>query len=233
MTFDYKEILKWPRLQFKKLRIMLAWLGGIILFLNLDITDESFLAGAPIALVGELIRIWASGHMEKKGEKLATGGPFAYTRNPLYVGSFLIGLGIVTVCGDPYFILLFLAGYGFVYWGTVKKEENDLSQLFGETYRRYCLQVPRFFPRFTPYPDREKTVFQPRFLVKHREQVAMMGVLLLLSGLYLWGKLMLDRESIGWKEGLAIGTASAMAAGLLTEWLLRVLKKEKKKAGKN
>jgi len=227
MKFDFKEILKSPRLQFKKLRILLAWLGGIVLFLNLNISDESFLIGAPIAILGELVRVWASGHMERKGAKLATGGPFAYTRNPLYVGSFLMGLGIVILCGNPYFIAIFLLGFGFVYRGTVLKEEKDLEELFGDTYRDYCKAVPRFFLRLSPYPAREKTSFQPQFLLKHREHVTLMGLFLLLSGLYLWNYLNYEDEGVRGSDVVAAGTVLLMTAGLVLEWLFRALKRRK------
>ena len=71
------------RLQPKKLRLLLAWTGGILLVFNTRIDDQSFRLGIPVVLLGEFIRILASGYLEKKRQKLASSGPFAYVRNPL------------------------------------------------------------------------------------------------------------------------------------------------------
>ena len=81
------------RLQPKKLRLLLAWTGGILLIFNTRIDEQSFLVGIPVVILGELIRILASGYLEKKGQKLATSGPFAFVRNPLYIGNFTLGFG--------------------------------------------------------------------------------------------------------------------------------------------
>ena len=79
------------RFKFKKLRVLLAWVGGVILFLNSHSNERSFRIGIPIVIAGELMRLWSLGFIERKGKKLATCGPFAYVRNPLYVGNFLMG----------------------------------------------------------------------------------------------------------------------------------------------
>ena len=114
------------RLQFKKLRLLLAWLGGIFLLLNSHISDESFRWGVPLVILGELIRILASGYLEKKGTKLATAGPFAYVRNPLYVGNFFLGLGFVVMSHNLINVAIFLSGFFLLYRGTIRNEEARL-----------------------------------------------------------------------------------------------------------
>ncbi|HNV87093.1 MAG TPA: isoprenylcysteine carboxylmethyltransferase family protein [Candidatus Omnitrophota bacterium] len=227
MKTNLESIAKWRRFQFKKLRILLAWIGGMILFYYSGISETTFWAGFPLVILGELTRIWAAGHVERKGQKLATDGPFAYARNPLYIGNFLLGLGFVTVCGNVLFIAIFLIGFGIVYWGTIRKEEKDLSELFGKTYQEYCRQVPRIFPRFSPYPGREKFSFQWPLILKHREHVTAMAVVLGLSGLYLWERVGLKHGSVSGKETFAAGIALAMILGLITEALLRQAAKKK------
>ena len=67
-------------------------------------TTLSLLLGLPLACAGEAVRIWASGHIEKT-RRLATGGPYAHSRNPLYLGSLLIALGVAVACASPWVAL--------------------------------------------------------------------------------------------------------------------------------
>ena len=221
-----RRIISWPRFRFKKLRILLAWIGGVVLFFNSHISDTGFRQGVPWVVIGELIRLWASGYLQKKGKQLATAGPFAHVRNPLYVGNFFIGLGVCVISRNVPFLILFLIGFGILYAGTIHQEEKELKERFGKAYECYQKEVPRFLPRLTPYPGREKAAFQWRLLLKHREQVALLGIVLLLAGLYLWEEMVVERGQFLWKEKIAIGVALAMASALAFEWILRETKKE-------
>jgi Putative protein-S-isoprenylcysteine methyltransferase len=87
-------------------------------------------------LAGLLIRFWAAGYI-KKIRVLTTVGPYAYVRNPLYVGNFLMGLGFCLFIDAPYLSLLYSGLFIVFYAGTVKKEESVLTDLFGEDYRAY------------------------------------------------------------------------------------------------
>src|SRR5499427_1021080 len=70
-------------------------------------TTGTLLIGAAVALPGLLLRAWASGHL-RKNEALATTGPYAYTRNPLYLGSFLIGIGFTIAAGQVLLVIVFV-----------------------------------------------------------------------------------------------------------------------------
>ena len=107
--------MAWYRLQFKKLRLLLAWIAGPLLFVSSRSNEQSFRLGVPVLIAGELLRLWATGYMEEKGQKLATDGPFAYVRNPLYISNFLIGLGIVLIVHNPGILAVFLIGFAVLY----------------------------------------------------------------------------------------------------------------------
>lgn len=109
----------------------------------------SLALGVPLALVGEALRLWASGHIEKT-KTLATGGPYAHTRNPLYVGSLLMAVGMAAAAASPW-VALAAAVYFLAFYPSVVREEADfLAKKFGEDYAAWAAAVPLFLPRLTP-----------------------------------------------------------------------------------
>jgi protein-S-isoprenylcysteine O-methyltransferase Ste14 len=120
--------------------------------------------GVPIAIAGELIRCWAVGYSGETtrndvvtAPKLVTGGPYAYVRNPLYIGNFVTAAGFAIAftgknCPLMRFLLLggSLAAAAGVYATIIPHEEEFLRAQFGEEYERYCEQVPRIVPRLDP-----------------------------------------------------------------------------------
>ncbi|UCD84702.1 MAG: isoprenylcysteine carboxylmethyltransferase family protein [Deltaproteobacteria bacterium] len=110
-------------------------------------TRSSILLGLVVAVAGEVIRTWASGYISKS-KVLATQGPYYYVRNPLYLGSFIIGLGVCLMGGNVIFLLIYLLLFTVVYMRLVRKEEEKVARLFGEEYINYKDRVPRFIPRF-------------------------------------------------------------------------------------
>lgn len=108
--------------------------------------------GAAVAIAGGALRAWAAGTI-KKNKVLSTHGAYAFTRNPLYLGSFLIGIGFAVASGRFSFLLFFLASFAVVYSRTMSREERRLEGLFGADYRRYADAVPRFIPRLPSLED--------------------------------------------------------------------------------
>jgi protein-S-isoprenylcysteine O-methyltransferase Ste14 len=104
----------------------------------------SMLIGLPIALLGLLLRGWASGHLAKD-RQLATSGPYAYMRNPLYAGSIIIAFGFVIACRNLWLALISAALFLFVYFPAIELEEQHLRDLFPE-YFPYAARVDRFLP---------------------------------------------------------------------------------------
>jgi len=108
--------------------------------------------GLPLLILGEAIRIWSSGTIQKD-TTLARYGPYSITRNPLYLGNFLIGLSLCVIMGMSWMILiLFVSGFYFIYQPTIEAEEKKLMQTFGKDFMIYCAQVPRFFPSVLRLP---------------------------------------------------------------------------------
>jgi len=108
-------------------------------------TYESILAGAIIAILGLLIRASAAGHL-RKSEALTTTGPYAWTRNPLYLGSSLMAAGFA-VAGNSWWSALVLIAYFCVFYPAVmRNEEAELQRRYGAAFLEYAKRVPLFFP---------------------------------------------------------------------------------------
>jgi len=130
-------------------RVPSGWLVGLLVALLAQPTPASLLVGLPLACVGEVLRIWASGHIEKT-KRLASGGPYAHSRNPLYVGSLLIALGVAVACASPW-VVLAVAGYFLAFYPAVMREEAAfLAEKFREEYAEWAAAVPLFWPRLLP-----------------------------------------------------------------------------------
>ena len=141
----------------------------MLIFENATIT--SLIIGFVIAVSGELIRLWGVSWAGSEtrttggvgGTYLVISGPFAHVRNPLYVGNILmyLGLGIMSMSLFPYLqivaILFFIMQYQFI----VKEEEGFLIKKFGDNYKKYLQNIPRFFPRITKYKD--ASIPQPNY----------------------------------------------------------------------
>jgi protein-S-isoprenylcysteine O-methyltransferase Ste14 len=105
--------------------------------------------GAVVSMLGLLLRMWATGWLHKD-ERLATTGPYALTRNPLYLGTFLLTLGHSLMSGLPLAPIIFPALCLILYLKTIGQEEKFLSETFGQEYTDYMARVPRLFPRLLP-----------------------------------------------------------------------------------
>ncbi|PIX00071.1 MAG: isoprenylcysteine carboxylmethyltransferase family protein, partial [Ignavibacteria bacterium CG_4_8_14_3_um_filter_37_9] len=130
--------------------------------------------GLLIAVCGELIRLWAVSWAGSEtrttgkvgGTYLVINGPYAHVRNPLYVGNILIyfGLGIMSFALFPYLQIIALAFFIYQYYEIIKEEEGFLREKFGNDFDEYYKNVPRIFPRLTPY--RKEGVEQPEYDLK-------------------------------------------------------------------
>jgi protein-S-isoprenylcysteine O-methyltransferase Ste14 len=139
----------------------------------------SLVIGGTVSLLGLAIRAWASGHI-RKNAALATSGPYAHTRNPLYLGSFLLGLGFTIGSGRWVLGLLFAALFLGIYLPVMRVESLTLAEVFGDSYQRYAREVPLFFPRLRRYPnnDSEATRFDSSLYLRYREYRAALGLII-------------------------------------------------------
>jgi protein-S-isoprenylcysteine O-methyltransferase Ste14 len=133
----------------QRLRVPLGFVIAIAVLLLSKPTGTLILAGLPIALCGALLRALAAGVI-RKDSVLTTTGPYAWTRNPLYLGSFLLGLGFAIMSGSWIAAALIVLPSFIVYPNVIEKEEAHLGRLFPEAFRDYRTKVPRFLPRFSP-----------------------------------------------------------------------------------
>lgn len=146
----------------------------------------SLLAGIPVSLAGLALRAWASGHL-LKDQRLSESGPYAFTRNPLYLGTLLVACGLVIDGRSATLAIIFVVVFLFVYLPVIELEEQHLSQLFG-TYDAYARRVPKLIGLRRASPA-VKHRFALRTYLDNREYQALMGFLLGLAFLvakWLW-----------------------------------------------
>ena len=145
---------------------------GVLVLLLARPRPATLLAGSALALLGEAVRVWASGHIEKT-RALATGGPYAHTRNPLYVGSLFLAVG-VAVASASVWVMLAVAGYFLAFYPAVMREEADfLRGRFGAAYAEWAAAVPLFVPRLTPGGPRASRFAWARVKMNREWQAAL------------------------------------------------------------
>ena len=180
------------RLNLRALRLRSAWLMVVPFVLFARPSVLSLLVGGTVALLGTLLRGWAAG-LIRKDRELSIGGPYAHTRNPLYLGSFLIGAGVTVASGRWELVLLFALFFAVLYAPLGRAEERALAQRFGDAYARWASSVPAFVPRVAPYraaPGGEARFSFERWR-RNREYQAVAGVLA--GFVFLAARLLLDR----------------------------------------
>ncbi len=138
------------RLDLRRLRLRAVWLLIIPFYVYASPSTILLWWGAGVSAAGLALRAWAAGSIWKDHE-LATTGPYAHTRNPLYLGSFMLGAGVTAAGGQWVFGVAFPAFFLLVYRATVRREVAELEARFGERYRVYAAQVPAVLPRIIAY----------------------------------------------------------------------------------
>lgn len=166
----------------QRIRVSAGFLIAPLLLISARPTPRSLAAGAAVALVGLAVRAWASGYL-KKNKELTVTGPYAHTRNPLYLGTFFMGTGVAMGGGTLWFIIFFIVLYFLIYAPVMAAEAEYLGHLFPAEYEAYSRKVPIFVPRVTPYREDEArgqagAGFQLAQYLRHREYRAALGVAL-------------------------------------------------------
>jgi protein-S-isoprenylcysteine O-methyltransferase Ste14 len=132
-----------------RLRVSLGWALGVLVFYLARPTLRSLALGLPLVALGEVVRLWASGHIEKT-QVLATGGPYAHTRNPLYVGSVLLALGLALAAASVLVTSAVIVYFAAFYPSVMREEADFLRRKFPDEYRSWEAAVPIFLPRIVP-----------------------------------------------------------------------------------
>jgi protein-S-isoprenylcysteine O-methyltransferase Ste14 len=151
----------------------------------------TFWYGAAVVALGESIRVWACGHLVRN-EELTRDGPYSVVRHPLYLGSLLIGLGLVVLAEHQWlWMTAFVALYAGFYLPAMYVEELRLQSLFGPEYLEYMDEVPRLIPsprrRVSPASPEAPTGFSREKSRRNREMRTVAVMILLLVVQYLKG----------------------------------------------
>ncbi len=165
----------------QRIRVPAGLAFGILLFVFAQPRPDLFWLGMPLAAAGASIRLWASGHLDK-WRGLARSGPYQLTRNPLYLGSFLAGLGLTVAAAELWLLLAYLVLFPGIYWPVVLREEREMLSHYGSDYAAYAATVPRFCPLRFPGPtgagSGTATRFQWKLFLRNREYRFLISVVL-------------------------------------------------------
>ena len=170
-------IAKWSRVA-RRIRVPLSFAFAIVYVWLAHPTRTSLLAGGLLLVPGMLLRGIASGHVQKD-KQLTTSGPYAYTRNPLYLGSLMLAAGFAIAARSWWIVALMLLMFAVIYVPVIAGEERYLRQTFPE-YDEYARHVPRMLPRLTRYGDQQSAYSSGRYW-KHREYEASIGCAVVLA----------------------------------------------------
>ena len=173
----------WPRIA-RRIRVPLGFVFAVLYFWLARPTWRFLAIGAALIVPGLLIRALASGHV-RKNEALATSGPYAYTRNPLYLGSLLIGVGFAVAARSWWVGIALVLMFFAIYRPVIRDEEAFLREKFAE-FDEYARKVPRMLPRLTPARSGDQAGgFSARLYMQHREYNALLGAVGMLAALVL------------------------------------------------
>jgi protein-S-isoprenylcysteine O-methyltransferase Ste14 len=174
---------EWPRIA-RRIRVPLGFVFAVLYFWLARPTWSSLALGAALVVPGLLIRALASGHV-RKNEALATSGPYAYTRNPLYLGSLLMGVGFAIAARSWWVGIVLVVMFFAIYVPVIRDEEAFLREKFPE-FEEYARLVPRLIPRLvrrSKSGDEASAGFSGDLYLKHREYNALLGALAMMAGL--------------------------------------------------
>jgi hypothetical protein len=172
-----------PRSFWVRWRVGAGYLLALLGFYFARPTSDSLIEGACIALVGLMIRAAAAG-IVRKGQRLATSGIYAWTRNPLYFGSTILAAGFV-VASNSWIVGAIVGAYILMFYPAVVRRENrDLRERFGAEFAAYAARVSGFFPWPTRQPPGAPTFSWAQYVRNHEFRAALgtiiaMGVLAL------------------------------------------------------
>jgi len=171
--------LTWTKIA-RRIRVPLGFAFTALYLWLAKPTAASMLVGSALIIPGLAIRALASGHVQKN-EQLTTTGPYAYTRNPLYLGSLILAVGFSLSSRNWWIgvglVLIFLA----IYLPVIRGEEAFLSEHFPE-FTEYARQVPRLLPRLSSFKSNRGT-FSWNLYWKHREYNATLGAAAMMAAL--------------------------------------------------
>ncbi len=170
----------------RRIRVPLGFAFAAVFLVFARPSVESLLASLLLTLPGLALRAYSSGYV-RKNQELATTGPYAYTRNPLYLGSMLLAFGFAGASQNVWLVLLLTALFFGIYIPTIRSEETFLRANF-PNFAAYAAAVPRLLPRITPAPapvGAGAGGFSRELYRQHREYNASIGTAAIYAALLL------------------------------------------------
>lgn len=164
----------------RRIRVPLGFAYALLYFWLAKPTVKSILIGIALVIPGLVIRALASGQLQKN-EQLATGGPYAHTRNPLYLGSLILAIGFVLASRSWWIVAGIVLLFFAIYLPVIRAEEVFLRERFLQ-FDDYSRQVPRLFPRVRA-SEKNRGAFYWDLYWKHREYNATLGAAVMLAAL--------------------------------------------------
>ena len=182
--------VSWQRIA-RRIRVPLGFVFAALFLFLARPAWESLAFSLALVLPGLWLRGYAAGYV-RKNQELTTTGPYAYTRNPLYLGSMLIAFGFAAASQSLIIIGVLAALFAAIYLPTIRSEEQFLQSRF-PSFDAYAREVPRLFPRITPAPTSAPAgAFSRERYLHHREYNASIGAAAIYTALLL--RLLLSRH---------------------------------------
>jgi protein-S-isoprenylcysteine O-methyltransferase Ste14 len=147
-------------------------------------TNRLYFPALVLVASGMAIRIWAAGHVVKR-RTLFKSGPYAYVRNPLYLGTLVGTAGIIILIQNWWLMGAFLAGFAVIYGSTIRSEEDFLLDQFGEEFLDYKKTVPALIPRLIPTPSVSESRFTWRDVARNHEHLSILWSLLVILAVFI------------------------------------------------
>ena len=191
-----------------KPRFLIVYVLAVCFFLIARITEVHLRWGIFFVVLGESLRFWANGYVghvkvnrtaetgkNPKAGQLVTAGPYAFVRNPLYLGSFIIGLGFCVIVGQIWFLVAALGTFLIVYRRKIVEEEDVLFHEWGEAFKRYQDAVPRLFPTWKRYHEAQGK-WSWRGIAASKEWKTVLWAAVFMILIYFWEEVVQERESL-------------------------------------
>ena len=164
-------------------RPRLTGLAALAVVLFAQPTLQSLVLGTFFVILGELGRTWALGYIDKDAS-LATNGPYAFTRNPLYVFNTTMFVGFCIMGNNFIPAVVATVIFVWIYMVVIDIEAKRMVHLFGDSYATWSEHVPLFIPRLTPWKDRTNNAYSFALMLGHKEAKHWFGVAVGLSVFY-------------------------------------------------
>lgn len=163
-------------------RVRLGYPLAIVVLWLARPTPPSIMCGALVGAIGLFVRAYAAGYLHKQ-QVLTMSGPYAYTRNPLYLGSAILAAGAAIAMRSWLSAVILATYFAVLYSVVMKSEEQELRTQHGAAFEEYARSVPLFVPRLTPanLPSESPRAFSFEQYKKNREYRAVIGFLLFLA----------------------------------------------------